>query len=427
MDVDARRDHSLRIPRPDLSVQFGTPNACTGCHLDLQDKSAAFPNREELPRYQDWMAAARTGDQQVREALAQIDRQMAAAVAKWYPPDRERRDAHFATTLAAAHSNDPSAEKPLADMVGNGRLPAIVRATALMELGRYGGEPSVEASKRALSDNDPQVRAAAAANLHGRPPRELIRLLVPMLSDPVRLVRVEAARVLASVPAAEMRGRDRDALHAAVAELELSLAIDGDRAGSHASMGVVYENLGEDAKAIAAYQTAMRVEPAVTGPRTNLAALYDRQADEAEQAARQAAQRRDETAGLRAVEQAMSKRELAAALRRDELDLLARDVRLLPENSALQYRYGMALYLQRRLADAEAALRAAHRLDPNDPQYLLGLVLFCKEVDRIDEAAVLAAELVKLRPDDAMFRQVLHEIRQQQSGKPASVPQHPGD
>ena len=33
MELDARRDHSLRVPRPDLSVKFGTPNACTGCHL----------------------------------------------------------------------------------------------------------------------------------------------------------------------------------------------------------------------------------------------------------------------------------------------------------------------------------------------------------------------------------------------------------
>ena len=29
MDVDPRRDHSFRVPRPDLSVKLGTPNACT--------------------------------------------------------------------------------------------------------------------------------------------------------------------------------------------------------------------------------------------------------------------------------------------------------------------------------------------------------------------------------------------------------------
>ena len=32
MVVDPRRDHSMRIPRPDLSVVIGTPNACNQCH-----------------------------------------------------------------------------------------------------------------------------------------------------------------------------------------------------------------------------------------------------------------------------------------------------------------------------------------------------------------------------------------------------------
>ena len=32
MVVDPRRDHSMRIPRPDLSVMIGVPNACNQCH-----------------------------------------------------------------------------------------------------------------------------------------------------------------------------------------------------------------------------------------------------------------------------------------------------------------------------------------------------------------------------------------------------------
>ena len=34
MEVDNRRDHSIRVPRPDLTVSIGTPNACTQCHAD---------------------------------------------------------------------------------------------------------------------------------------------------------------------------------------------------------------------------------------------------------------------------------------------------------------------------------------------------------------------------------------------------------
>ena len=32
MVVNPRRDHSMRIPRPDLTVKLGVPNACSGCH-----------------------------------------------------------------------------------------------------------------------------------------------------------------------------------------------------------------------------------------------------------------------------------------------------------------------------------------------------------------------------------------------------------
>ena len=34
MGVDSRRDHSIRIPRPELSIELGVPNACNGCHRD---------------------------------------------------------------------------------------------------------------------------------------------------------------------------------------------------------------------------------------------------------------------------------------------------------------------------------------------------------------------------------------------------------
>jgi hypothetical protein len=41
MVVHARHDHSIRIPRPDVSVALGTPNACTGCHVKESDQWAA--------------------------------------------------------------------------------------------------------------------------------------------------------------------------------------------------------------------------------------------------------------------------------------------------------------------------------------------------------------------------------------------------
>ena len=41
MVIDDRRDHSIRIPRPDLSAKFGQPNACNNCHTDQSFEWAA--------------------------------------------------------------------------------------------------------------------------------------------------------------------------------------------------------------------------------------------------------------------------------------------------------------------------------------------------------------------------------------------------
>lgn len=424
MDVDPRRDHSLRIPRPDLSVEIGTPNACTRCHLELEKSQgklpAALAERPDLSRYQDWIAAAQRDDAAVKTELARIDAAMHKAVREWYGENAERRGPHYGQALAAARRDAPGAESRLIELAKSGRVPAIVRATAAMELGRFGTRSSTAALIEALGDPDPQVRAAAAANLQGQPAEELVRPLLPLLEDSSRLVRTEAARTLAAVPRSDMRGRDRDLLQAALDEFERGQLVNSDRAASHMTLGIVAETRGDDAGAIAAYRTAMRVEPSVTGPRTNLAAVFDRLAENAQRQVQQAVQARNETAGLQAAEKAAEFHEQATHWRREELDLLARDVRLLtrdghplPGSAALQYRYGMSLYLHKRFDEAEQALLTASQLEPNDPQFLLGLVLFYKERNQPAAALPLARRLVELRPDEAMYRQVLAEIQQQ--------------
>ncbi len=57
MDVDPRRDHSLRVPRPDLSVSLGTPNACSSCHVADQLASIDEAKRSDLIEYADWLEA----------------------------------------------------------------------------------------------------------------------------------------------------------------------------------------------------------------------------------------------------------------------------------------------------------------------------------------------------------------------------------
>ena len=45
MEVDPRRDHSMRVPRPDLSEAVHAPNACTMCHTDKDNAWATAATR----------------------------------------------------------------------------------------------------------------------------------------------------------------------------------------------------------------------------------------------------------------------------------------------------------------------------------------------------------------------------------------------
>jgi tetratricopeptide (TPR) repeat protein len=290
-----------------------------------------------------------------------------------------------------------------------------------MELGLYGTPESVQTCVLLLDDPDPQIRATAAGSLQGLlAPPQAVRELAPLLDDPIRLVRTEAARVLAASPGTNLRGSRRLKLKTALDELRAGLKLSNDRAAAHMTLGILHESLGEDQAARDAYRTAIRVEPSATGPRTNLAALHDRLSDTAQQRARQAYQMRDQKTAARWMGEAEQHRSQATKLRNEELQHLARDVRLLPESAGLQYRYGMALYLNRRLDEAEQALLAAHNLEPQNPQFLLGIVLFYEQAKDYDKAIELADKLVALRPQDPMFRQVRDNIRNalDGSGKP---------
>ncbi len=407
MAVDPRRDHSLRIPRPDLSVELATPNACSGCHLDrapLEEQQ-----RAGYGEYADWLRAAREGDQQARQALAVVDRWAADSFEAWYGKKTDL-SSHFAKALASARHGEPAAAKALLSAVEDRRNSAIVRSTSLAELARFGSERIGRQSARFLGEPDPQLRVAAVGNLQFLPDRELVEFAVPLLRDPIRMVRVEAGRLLARVPHLSLRGPDRQALKSAIREFERGIQTDNDRANAHLSLGVLYESQSLTEKAIEAYRLAMRVEPTVTGPRSNLAALYDRLATQAEQeAARFARAGRQQAEPL--VQESIRYRSLANELRLQELDYLARDALLAPRSAPVQYRYGLSLYLADRLDEAEAALLKATELEPNSHDFALAVALLYQKQGRFVEAVQFAERVVRLRPQDMSYRQLLNELK----------------
>jgi tetratricopeptide (TPR) repeat protein len=433
MDVDPRRDHSFRVPRPDLSVKLGTPNACTRCHVrdenlpwtaaargqgtgDGQQGTDAATLKELLARpdlkeYAGWLVAARRGDETVRARLAEVDRWADAALDVWYGKNR-KKEPHFAEALEAARVMAPEAPQKLRELLASREQPAVARATAALELGAF-VEPNnevAEALRKALGDRDPQVRAAAVLTLQQESSDATVSALAPLLSDSTRLLRTEAARALALIGADRLRGEERAYFKAALDECMTAIRIDNDRAAGHMSTGILQENLGNLDRAVEAYRTALRVEPGGIGARTNLAALYDRRVQEADQRARQLAQSGNRAAAEREIATVIELPDEIARLRDEELALLERDVLLAPDNAPLQGRIGLARYLGGWMKEADSALLAASLLEPRNPEFLFRLAIYYRDTERPDLAGPLVKQLLHLRPDSRLFRQFAEEL-----------------
>jgi tetratricopeptide (TPR) repeat protein len=371
MAVDPRRDHSLRIPRPDLSVAAGTPNACTGCHLRLD--AVAETKRSDLVEYADWQRLAAEGDAEVQTEIQRADAWCDAACKQWYGSERNV-DPHYGSAFAAVRrGTDPDGDRLLELARANATVPAIVRATALDDLisGRVAAAPEkmVSAASESKDDPSPMVRAAAIRAMAAAAPmrdgrNRLVTELGPSLDDPSRLVRSTAARVLASTGAyTSLSGGRVTRFRQVIDEIQAGLKANSDRGGAHMDWAILCESLGRFNEAVAAYRTAILVQPTLVGPRSNLAGLLDNMI-QAQSAAPQADQK-----------QIKQMRDAVANLRQQELPLLERDARLVPENGPLQYRLGMAYYLAGQPDRALKQLTLAAQLEPENEDFQVALRL----------------------------------------------------
>ena len=68
------------------------------------------------------------------------------------------------------------------------------------------------AVQTALADNDALVRSQAVRALEPLPPQDRVRLAAPLLTDPARPVRIEAARLLAGTAPELSRTAQKTAL-----------------------------------------------------------------------------------------------------------------------------------------------------------------------------------------------------------------------
>jgi Tfp pilus assembly protein PilF len=239
MVVDPRHDHSLRIPRPALSVKLGTPNACTSCHTTRDAKWAA------------------------------------AKAESWYGPDpspgpHERA----ALTFAAVDANAPDAQAQLRALATDPEQSRITRATALAELTPPPGGLSYDALRQALNDSSALIRLGALQAVERFPLEQRFQLAERLLSDPLRSIRIEAVRLLAAVPTDQLPPERLSAFQHAAGEFVESQRYNGDRAEARVALGTFFAERGNAAAAESELQSAIRLVPSSVPAYVNLADVY---------------------------------------------------------------------------------------------------------------------------------------------------------
>ena len=466
MEVDARRDHSLRIPRPDLSVKLGTPNACTGCHLEDVDQStlsaaALTTLKREHTRnaehdYQSWLrVAAGAEDAAVREEiggqLTRLNNWARKHTLSWYG-DKTENTPHYAAALAAAFQGDEDAERELIKVAKDRRFPAMARASAISQLYPYAGESTRQAVARALSDDDPQVRFSALG-YYDATVNELARTIDEAETQAAAMAEAIAAAAGESPQGAAMLGRQREQRLSQAQQARDTLEqlarrpaeLLGDpsrlvRSEAGRVLAAVPPSLltapqrKSQKQAIKEYEQGLLTDNDWALSHLSLGLLYEHMAqepgeyDKAVKAYRTAIHVEPDVTGPRSnlaelltrlAERAASREQAAdlqadaLRLRRDETKLLGREADLLPDNAELRYRYGLSLYLIGEEEQAIAALKQAHHLAPDSTDILLRLALLYKKRRQWDETIGAMNRLLSLQPGNAMFQHILQETYQE--------------
>ena len=102
--------------------------------------------------------------------------------------------------------------------------------------------------------------------------------------------------------------------------------------------------------------------------------------------------------------------QIAARLRQQELDLLERDVRRLPENGELQRRVGLLRHLFGWRKEAESALLQATLLEPRNPAFLEYLAIYYSDTGRPGDALPLVERILRRKPKHPRYEAMRQEI-----------------
>ena len=373
MGVDFRRDHSIRIPRPDLTVTLNVPNACNQCHAD------------KTPRWAD------------------------NYITKWYGIKRKY---HYGETFAKAREEDPSAEKQLIKISKDENYPLIVRATAVHYLGQYSSAEVSATIKTLLKNSEALIRENALRVYSSTDPEEFKRDLSPALSDSVKAVRAEAAIRLTELPKeVNVPEKYKAAFNKALKEYEEMNLYMADFPSGRLNLGVLYANEGDLLKAARQYEEAIKIDSLFFPAKMNLAIVYNKlgENENAEILLRDLVENHPELPdsyyylGLLLAEK--KDYENAAVY-------LKKAARLIPERARINYNAGLILQFLGKNKEAEEEFLTALKKEPGNFDFLYALAAHYVKTNEKKKAEDAAKQLDRNFPHSGAGKQILQYLNE---------------
>ena len=235
MGVDFRADHSMRIPRPRLTQELGTPNACNQCH----------------------------GEESTEWAVSYIE--------KWHGESRKHQ---YGSTFRMATERQPEGFAMLKVIYDDEVYPEIIRALSLQKMIQYYPDSSRSVHYDALVHPIDHIRFTAVSNYFVDSP-EAISKLLPLLKDGTKSIRIEAADKLYVLPKDQIPRAYKKVLEDVLAERLIALEYNGDFPGGKFNLGNFYYNTGNLDKAEEFYSRALQQDPLLHSIKVNLAYVYN--------------------------------------------------------------------------------------------------------------------------------------------------------
>ena len=371
MGNDYRPDHSIRVPRPDLSIDTELPNSCNRCHVNKDARWAAEYTK------------------------------------KWYG---EKKRYQYGTTLNKCRNRDPGSQAELIALFRDSQFPLLVRATALSLLGSFDGKEIRILFSHALREHESLLRLTALQYLPAMSQDQRLALCLPLLTDSVRSVRMEAARNLAMLPG-EMIPKDaEESFTRATQELQETLLYSADFAEARMNLGSLASYQDNEQEAEKQYLKALKIDPYFFQARRNLAIIYAKEGkpEKAEEQLRLGLTLEPEqfqlhySLGLLLAEQKKYQQAV------DSLLLAARGM---SSNARLFYNLGLLQSFLKDKEGADKSLQRAVMLEPENLSYLSALLRWqLTGLQNFQGALATAKQILRLAPNHPTALQVVRVL-----------------